>query len=177
MTGRGMPRVVDVSGHVSDGRLPLDVEEVLRHLPDDGDLTRPLPAGTKIGHVHLHVKDFPSARAFYGDVLGFQLELDADTIGMIDFSAGGSFPHVMAMNTWQGVGAPPAPAGTAGLRSFTIRAADRVALGAILDRARAAGHAVELTSAGAVIEDPSGHRIVLLSDAGVAPLPGDGAAA
>ena len=108
MTPTG-PEVIDADGRRRSGRDPLDVREVLSHLPD-GDLDRPLPAGTKIGHVHLHVGDIDSNRRFYGDGLGFVLANDFGS--GVDFHANGRFKHRMAINVWQGVAPrsrPPAP--------------------------------------------------------------------
>ena len=38
-----------------------------------------------------------------------------------DLGAGGSFKHRIALNTWQGLGAPPSPAGSARMRHFEMR--------------------------------------------------------
>ena len=85
----------------SDGRSrgpteALDVEEALSHLKDD-DLDRPFPDGTAVGHVHLHVGDLEQARRFYRDVVGFEDHMFMAGIGMADLSAGGSFPHRLAL--------------------------------------------------------------------------------
>ena len=61
MTPQG-PEVIDASGRRRSGRDPLDLREVLSALPDR-DLTRPLPAGTSIGHMHLHVGDMKTRRS------------------------------------------------------------------------------------------------------------------
>ena len=44
----------------------------------------------------------------------------ADGIGFADLSLGGTFPHRIAVNVWQGIGAPQAPEGTAGMRYFEL---------------------------------------------------------
>jgi catechol 2,3-dioxygenase len=68
-------------------------------------------------------------------------------------------PHVLAFNTWAGEGAPQAPAGSAGLRWFTIVVPDEAALTAMAARLKAAGHAV--TDGGNALEtaDPAGNRV------------------
>ena len=153
MTPTG-PEVIDASGNKRSGRDPLDVREVLSHLPD-GDLDRPLPVGTKIGHMHVHVGDIEASHRFYRDVLGF---LDANDFGSgVDFHAGGAFKHRMAINVWQGVGVSQAPAGTARLRHFTIRFDSVERLEAVLDRAGAAASHPE----GHLVHDPAGNAIVL----------------
>ncbi len=148
--------VIDSSGQRRTGRDPLDVREVLSHLPDS-DLDRPLPTGTKIGHMLLHVGDFDAGRRFYRDSLGF---LDANDFGSgVDFHANGRFKHRMAINVWQGVGVTQPPAGTAGLRHFTIRFDTPQRLQAALERVgRATPH-----PDGHLVRDPAGNAMVLAS--------------
>jgi catechol 2,3-dioxygenase len=155
------PVVIDSEGRSRSGRDPLDVEEVLSHLADD-DLERPLPAGTKVGHVHLHVDDLEAGRDFYRDLLGFQVHVDDQRIGMVDFHTGGRFPHELALNVWQGPGAPQPPAGTAGLRRFTLVAPGPAELAAVTERLDRAGVEVERASDGsALVRDPAGNAIEL----------------
>ena len=153
MTPMG-PEVIDASGRKRSGRDPLDVREVLSHLPDD-DLDRPLPVGTKIGHMHVHVGDIDANHRFYRDALGF---LDANDFGSgVDFHANGAFKHRMAINVWQGVGASQPPAGTARLRHFTIRFDSVERLDAALGRVGDATSHPE----GHLVHDPAGNAIVL----------------
>lgn len=114
----GRPRLTDSEGRPHDMTEPLGLEEVFSHRPDDG-LDEPLAAGSRIGHVHLYVGDLAAAQEFY-EQIGFQRNMDASGIGFADLSLGGSFPHRIAVNVWQGVGAPQAPAGTAGMRHFEL---------------------------------------------------------
>jgi catechol 2,3-dioxygenase len=148
------PEVIDASGRRRSGRDPLDVREVLSHLPDD-DLDRPLPVGTKIGHMHLHVGDIEAGHRFYRDDLGF---LDANDFGSgVDFHADGAFKHRMAINVWQGIGVPQPPAGTARLRHFTVRFDSTERLEAVLGRVGDATAHPE----GHLVHDPAGNAIVL----------------
>ena len=119
ITDRG-PEVIDAEGRRRGGTEPLDVGGVLDTLGDD-DFERPLPPGTKVGHVHLHVGDLDAAYRFYRDELGFIEHVNAPRFGFADLHAGGRFPHRIAVNVWQGLGAPQPPPGPAGMRHFTIR--------------------------------------------------------
>jgi catechol 2,3-dioxygenase len=153
MTPQG-PEVIDSAGRKRSGRDPLDVRELLTHLPDQ-DLDRPLPAGTTIGHVHLHVGDIDAGHRFYRDTLGF---LDANDFGSgVDFHADGTFKHRMAINVWQGVGVTQPPAGTAGLRHFAIRYDSTERLEAVLGRVGDVAPHPE----GHLVHDPAGNAIVL----------------
>ncbi|MBN8867887.1 MAG: VOC family protein [Solirubrobacterales bacterium] len=115
----GRPVIYDAEGHRHDMTEPLGLEEVFSHRRDE-DLTKPLPAGARIGHVHLYVGDLEAAQDFYEKV-GFTRHMDASGIGFADLSLGGSFPHRIAVNVWQGIGAPQAPEGTAGMRHFELK--------------------------------------------------------
>jgi len=146
--------VIDDKGQKRSPAEPLDMREVLSHLPKDADAK--LRDGTKVGHVHLYVGDIPKAAAFY-EGLGFSRNVYYPQLGMADFGAGGAFRHRVATNLWMGPNAPQAPAGTAGMRHYTIRFADQARLDAALAKhpeavAREDGH---------VLADPSGNKIVL----------------
>jgi catechol 2,3-dioxygenase len=77
-----------------------------------------IPAGTRIGHVHLKVADLPRALKFYCDVLGFELQqLYGDQAAFV--SAGG-YHHHIGLNTWESKGGRPPPPGTTGLYHTAI---------------------------------------------------------
>jgi len=149
------PDIVDSDGRRRSGRDPLDVREVLSQLPDR-DVLQPMPPGTTVGHVHLHVSDLDAAHRFYRDDLGFLEATYVDSIGMADLHAGGRFPHRMAINVWQGRGAPQAPPGMARLRHFTIRydTPER------LEQAAARSRAEERVGT-AMAHDPAGNAVLL----------------
>ncbi len=109
-----------------------------------------------MGHMHLHVGDLDAARAFYVDLLGFEV-----MVGMPSalFLAAGGYHHHLGVNTWRGPGVGPAPAGTAGLREWTL-VLDAEPLAALRERLAAAG-----LGDGDVVEDPWGIRL-RLADAG-----------
>lgn len=114
----GRPRVIDSEGREHAMTEALNLEEVFSFREDD-EVEGPLPEGARIGHVHLYVDDVESNQAFY-ESLGFTRHMDATGIGFADLSLGGSFPHRIAINVWQGVGAPQAPEGTAGMKYFEL---------------------------------------------------------
>lgn len=114
----GRPQIIDTEGRRHDMTEPLGLEEVFSFREDDDD-SKPLPEGCRIGHVHLYVGDIEAAQSFYEGV-GFTPHMDATGIGFADMSLGGTFPHRIAVNTWQGVGAPQAPEATAGMRHFEL---------------------------------------------------------
>lgn len=147
-------RVVDIDGRERTPSDPLDIPAVLATL-GDGDLTRPLPTGTRIGHVHLHVVDLAATHRFFLD-LGLTSEVFAPGLGAAHFSAGGPFKHRLATNTWQGSGATPAPAGTARLRHFELLYDTPARLDAVLRRL-----GVEAVDGTALVRDPAGTAVRL----------------
>jgi catechol 2,3-dioxygenase len=74
-------------------------------------------AGLRMGHMHLHVGDIETARAHYVDRIGF--EVTASMPSALFLAAGG-YHHHLGANTWRGEGVGPAPAGTVGLREWTL---------------------------------------------------------
>jgi catechol 2,3-dioxygenase len=103
---------------------------------------RAIPAGTRIGHVHLKVADLERALSFYCGVLGF--EVTQRRRGAVFISAGG-YHHHIALNTWESLGgAPPAP-GSTGLYHLAILYPTRRDLADALRRVMAAG--IELDGA------------------------------
>ena len=70
---------------------------------------RPMAAGVDIGHVHLRAADLARIRAFYVDILGFDVTVDMPSALFV--SAGG-YHHTLGFNTWESKGGPqarPAP--------------------------------------------------------------------
>ena len=145
--------------------LPLDTEGVLRE--GGGAPWKGIPAGTVIGHVHLHVGDLEEAAAFYHDALGLD-KVVWSYPGALFLSAGG-YHHHLGLNTWA-AGAPPAADADAKLLEWTLELPDAdgvVAAGrSLLD----AGHAAEQTEAGEIVtKDPWGTRLRLRLAAAAGP--------
>lgn len=142
------------------GRDALDVESLLRELAPGDALDAPMPEGTRIGHVHLHVADLAQAVGFYHGVLGFDDQGSMPEMGMAMVSAGG-YHHHIGLNIWKGRGAPPAPPGASGLRDFTVACPGEAELKKVLARVRAAGLPVEPGDGGFLVRDPSQNAVRL----------------
>ncbi len=147
-------------GSLSDGREPLDVEALFSHLKQDDRLDVGMPLETRIGHVHLHVRDIDEAVDFYHGIIGFDVMGIARSFRMAFVSAGG-YHHHLGLNTWQGEGAPPPPPDSLGLRSFSILLPDTTELERIVARVRKAGIPMEQTEAGVLVRDPSQNGMIL----------------
>ena len=97
-----------------------------------------MPAGTRVGHVHLHVGDLAAAGAFYGDALG--LERTVWSYPGALFLAAGGYHHHLGTNTWAGPRAAPPADGDARLLWWTMELPDAAAVEAAAARLAAAGH-------------------------------------
>lgn len=72
-----------------------------------------LPAGVRIGHVHLKVADIDRSLRFYCGILGFKLVTKMGSEAA--FIAAGDYHHHIGLNTWYSKNSPPAPMRSAGL--------------------------------------------------------------
>jgi len=88
-----------VNGQLQMGADPVDFEALLAEANGGGG---PLPRGTTIGHVHLHVSRLADAQRFYVDVLGFDLMQRYGPSAL--FVSAGGYHHHVGLNTWAGVG-------------------------------------------------------------------------
>lgn len=140
---------------------PLDLGSLLAELDRDRTPWPGLPAGTTIGHVHLHVADLAEAERFYCGALGFDLMQRYGPSAL--FVSAGGYHHHIGLNTWAGVGAPPPPADAVGLRHFTVELPDEEALPALLRRLEAAGRPAEPRADGWYVADPSANRVRLVA--------------
>jgi len=115
-----------------------------------------LPAGTRMGHIHLHVGDLPQAEAFYHTGLGLD-KVVWSYPGALFLSAGG-YHHHLAVNTWAG-NAPPRAATEAGLVEWELRVPSADAMSAAGNSLAAAGATVETDADSVVALDPWGTRV------------------
>jgi catechol 2,3-dioxygenase len=118
-----------------------------------------LPAGTRMGHVHLHVRDIGEAAAFYRDALGFD-EMARLGDQALFLSAGGYHHHIGA-NTWAGEGATPPPPGSAALRHATVVLPDAAERDRVAARAADAGAEPVEVAGGILLRDPSENALLL----------------
>jgi len=147
-------------GSLSDGREALDVKALFSHLKEDDKLDVPIPSETRIGHVHLHIRDIDEAVDFYHGIIGFDLMGKAKSMRAAFVSAGGYHHHV-GLNTWQDEGAPPPPADAVGLRYFAVELPNQEALDQVIARVDEAGVPANQTEEGLLLYDPSQNGVML----------------
>ncbi|HVL51828.1 MAG TPA: VOC family protein [Actinomycetota bacterium] len=148
----------DSSGRIRSGRDPINLRQLFAELPPEEDVFVPLPAGSRMGHVHLHVRDIDEAVGFYNGLVGFDVTGVVPRLGMAFVSAGG-YHHHLGLNTWAGRGAPPAPAGSAGLLEFTIELPTSGGLDEVISRLDRGGvKLADSPEGGVAVRDASGNR-------------------
>ena len=131
---------------------PVDVHGLLQAAGDTP--WHGMPAGTVMGHVHLHVGDTSRAGAFYGDALGFD-RMVWSYPGALFFGAGG-YHHHLGANTWAGPRAS-APAGDdAQLLAWTLELPDSQAVATTAAHLDASGVRVTPVADGFDVRDPWG---------------------
>ncbi|MBS4211294.1 VOC family protein [Neobacillus rhizophilus] len=115
-----------------------------------------LPAGTIMGHIHLHVGDLKKAEEFYTKGLGFEI---VSYYPQAVFLSTGGYHHHIAINTWQGEGAPTPPRNSVGLNWYTLVFPDEAAREDVVKRVRELGASVRKEDGFVETSDPSGNRI------------------
>ncbi len=149
---------INKDGIRRSGRDPIDLDVMLAELGSDDPLDLPLPAVTRMGHVHLHVRDVDEAVRFWSDAIGFDITGSSMRFGVAFLSAGG-YHHHLGLNVWAGQGAPPPPPGASGLRYFTIEVPGGSDVDAVAERLRNHGSDTQRSAEQLVTEDPSGNPV------------------
>jgi catechol 2,3-dioxygenase len=136
---------------------PLDISSVIAAgggRPWDG-----APAGTAIGHVHLHVGSLAEAEAFYHAALGLD-KMAWSYPGALFLSAGG-YHHHLGTNVWSA--GPVARDDESRLLEWELIVPDADAVAAAAQSVRAAGYSVGEDGIGWTAADRWGTRLRLLA--------------
>ncbi|WP_413375783.1 VOC family protein [Alkalihalobacillus sp. 1P02AB] len=136
---------------------PLDAEELLAEA--QGGSWNGLPRNTLMGHIHLHVSDLEENRKFYVEGLGFEVVSRYGNQAL--FISDGRYHHHIALNIWNGVGAPLPPVNSVGLESFTLMFPNEEKRSEIIEHLKRMGFIVTEENRSFITSDPSGNRIHL----------------
>ena len=115
-----------------------------------------IPAGARIGHVHLKVSSIDRAVQFYHELLGF--DVVARLGAQAAFLSAGGYHHHLGLNTWESAGGRPPEPGTTGLYHFAINYPERRDLAAALKRLLDGGWQIDGAS------DHGTHEAIYLHD-------------
>ena len=137
--------------------VPLNAPDLLREA--GGAPWTGMPAGTTIGHVHLHVGDLEQAAAFYHEALGLD-KVVWSYPGALFLSAGG-YHHHLGLNVWA-AGAPQPGDEDAKLLEWTLELPDAASVAAAAESLAGAGYPAERSADGALVtRDPWGTQLRL----------------
>ncbi|ETI70395.1 VOC family protein [Neobacillus vireti] len=118
-----------------------------------------LPAGTVMGHIHLHVSELKKTEEFYIKGLGFEVVNRYGAQAL--FISDGKYHHHIGLNTWNGVGAPSPSPNSTGLESYTLMLPNEEKRNEIIAQLKNIGAPVTEENGSFVTSDPSGNRILL----------------
>jgi catechol 2,3-dioxygenase len=119
------------------------------------------PAGTKMGHVHLHVGDLDAAEAFYHRGLGFDKTVWSYPGAL--FLAAGGYHHHLGTNTWS---PGPSPGeNQARLLQWELIVPDEEGASAVARSLTAIGYKAEPHADGVIAADPWGTRVRIRTSA------------
>ncbi len=121
----------------------------------------------KIGHAHLTVSDLENSLKFYRDLLDFEVTTRFGDSAV--FLSAGGYHHHIALNTWAGKGAKPAPYGHTGLYHFAILYPNRKELAQAVKKLADANYPLEGAADHGVSEavylrDPDNNGVELYVD-------------
>ena len=139
---------------------PVDIRGLVAEGERDAEPWEVIPAGTRVGHIHLQVGDIQEARRFYSTILGFDVTADLSAHGALFVSAGG-YHHHIGLNTWHSRGAKPTPADAAGLQTYVIAIPSREGLQEVKERLVAHGVPFEEQEDSIRVNDPWSNAILL----------------
>lgn len=146
-----------------DGRIvgitePMDAETIYA-LGKKADAAYQMPAGSRMGHVHLSVRESAASSRFYQEVLAIE---DKFSVPSAAWLASGDYHHHLAVNEWGGKELQTRTEGMPGLAYYTVIYSSPADFEATLERASAANLNVERMNSSASFVDVDGIKTKLV---------------
>lgn len=138
---------------------PMDVKAVLD--ASQNEEFKGLPSDTIIGHIHLHGSELKNIRYFYEKVLGMDVVIDLPRQAL--FFSYGKYHHHLAVNVWNGMGAPIPDKNSVGLKDFEIKLPQHLSMNDIKKNLHQLNLNYSHTEKGINVSDPSGNNIHITS--------------
>lgn len=147
-------------GELRMATLPLDVASLVDAA--GGAKWDGMPAGTRMGHIHLHVGDLQRASAFYHAALGLDTMVWSYTGAL--FMAAGGYHHHLGLNTWAGPDAVAARDDEARLLSWQLVLPEVEALAEVRGSLEVNGFDVRDAERGWLVADPWGTTVQVVAE-------------
>lgn len=146
-----------------DGRIvgitePMDAETIYA-LGKKADAAYQMPAGSRMGHVHLSVRESAASSRFYQEVLAIE---DKFSVPSAAWLASGDYHHHLAVNEWGGKHLQTRTEGMPGLAYYTVIYSSPADFEATLKRATAAKLKIERMNSSATFVDVDGIKTKLV---------------
>ncbi len=146
-----------------DGRIvgitePMDAETIYA-LGKKADAAYQMPAGSRMGHVHLSVRESAASSRFYQEVLAIE---DKFSVPSAAWLASGDYHHHLAVNEWGGKHLQTRTEGMPGLAYYTVIYSSPADFEATLKRATAAKLKIERMNSSAAFVDVDGIKTKLI---------------
>lgn len=147
----------------SDGRIigktePMDAETIYA-LGKKADAVYQMPTGSRMGHVHLSVRESAASSRFYQEVLAVE---DKFSVPSAAWLASGDYHHHLAVNEWGGKELQTRTEGMPGLAYYTLVYTDIQAFQATIKRTQTAGLDLHLATQEVAFVDVDGIRTRLV---------------
>ncbi|HFI2462711.1 TPA: VOC family protein [Streptococcus suis] len=141
----------------SDGRIigktePMDAETIYA-LGKKADAAYQMPAGSRMGHIHLSVRESSASSRFYQEVLAVE---DKFSVPSAAWLASGDYHHHLAVNEWGGKHLQTRTEGMPGLAYYTVIYSSPADFEATLERAIATNLVVQRLDNSAAFVDVDG---------------------
>ncbi|HFR3654408.1 TPA: VOC family protein [Streptococcus suis] len=145
-----------------DGRIvgitePMDAETIYA-LGKKADAAYQMPAGSRMGHIHLSVRESSVSSRFYQEVLAVE---DKFSVPSAAWLASGDYHHHLAVNEWGGKHLQTRTEGMPGLAYYTVIYSSPADFEATLERAIAANLNLQRLDNSAAFVDVDGIKTKL----------------
>ncbi|HEM4129236.1 TPA: VOC family protein [Streptococcus suis] len=146
-----------------DGRIvgitePMDAETIYA-LGKKADAVYQMPLGSRMGHVHLSVRESATSSRFYQEVLAVEGKFSVPSAAWL---ASGDYHHHLAVNEWGGKNLKTRQEGMPGLAYYTVIYSSPANFEATLERASAANLKIERINSSAAFVDVDGIKTKLV---------------
>lgn len=151
---------VRADGQIVGKSEPMDAETIYA-LGKKADAAYQMPAGSRMGHVHLTVRESAASSRFYQEVLAVR---DNFTVPSASWLASGDYHHHLAVNEWGGKNLKTRQEGMPGLAYYTVIYSNPEVFEATLNRAIAANLNLHRLDNSAAFVDVDGIKTKLVLD-------------
>ncbi|HFU4464705.1 TPA: VOC family protein [Streptococcus suis] len=149
---------VRADGQIVGKSEPMDAETIYA-LGKKADAAYQMPAGSRMGHVHLSVRESAASSKLYQEVLAVR---DNFTVPSASWLASGNYHHHLAVNEWGGKNLETRQEGMPGLAYYTVIYSNPEEFEATLNRAIAASLTVQKLDKAAAFVDVDGIKTQLI---------------